>query len=195
MLCESQARETEAYDALVTGAPKKQELARRLLTLFRTFHQPPAPAIASQQNPTGGLSMGPPAPRLVLQPGELDKVNEFLSTLRSGVQAPTQPLTATAQHRSVVLTTPDASDAASPSPWSSFMSSAGVGASSATRRASRGLSFWCPLLEFRRGVYSGGMDALTADCREQVRKVKGWARPPDASTVRTAGERAACGDA
>ena len=132
MLCESQARETEAYDALVTGSPKKQELARRLLTLLRIFHQPPPPGITSHQNATGGLSMGPPAPRLVLQPGELDKVNEFLSTLRSGVQAPTQPLTATAQHRSVVLTTPDASDAASPSPWSSFMSSAGVGTSSAS---------------------------------------------------------------
>ena len=114
---------------------------------------------------------------LVLQPGELQKVRSFLTSLRSR----SSPESSVDSEEVVDVT-------ASSSGWTSLMQQAGVGTRTQEKQLSDGLSFLCPLLESRRGKYSRGPDALAADCKQQIRAVKAWASPPDVDTVRKVNE-------
>ena len=190
------------YGQLIAAPVSKRELAARVLRLLNEKF----PVADS-----GTTSEGRPVTSLTLQPGELELVREFLSARRKS--GPAQEPGDNNTEGATVTTPVDAAsvgaasvgtgsvgprvtfDATGPTvipttqtatgmTWSSLLSSAGVSAQKSVNAPSAGLTFWCPLMEDRRGSYMRGPEALAADCSRQVRLVKSWPRPPHPDTVR-----------
>lgn len=190
----------KAYKDIVAVPVTKRELAARILRLLdSTFPELDLRNLQSgRQQPRQDVGAAPTA-SLVLQPGELELVKSFLESRRKRDRAAVD-VSDSAGASSTSVSPPRVTfDATGPTvipsqvpasstSWSSLLSSAGVSSSLHDNAPSSGLTFWCPLLEHRRGSYTRGPEALAADCSLQVRLVKSWPRPPHPDTVRKAND-------
>ena len=156
----------EAYKDIVAVPVTKRELAARILRLldsaFSESDQSDRQSGQQQSRQDVGAS---PTASLVLQPGELELVKSFLESRRKGDRAALD-VSVSAGASSTTVSPPRVTfDATGPTvipsqvpasstTWSSLLSSAGVSSSLHDKAPSSGLTFWCPLLEHRRGSYT-----------------------------------------
>ena len=175
-LFEQDSDRDENYAKLLEGLPAKTVLATRLLELLNVLFPVGGQQGRTPVNESGGQSRQ----QLVLQPGELSEVRRFVASLRDGSGTVTSrvPDIQVADSPPQVSQRNDVNTAS----WSGLLNAAGV-SSTSSADTSEGISFWCPLLQHRRGRYRRGPEALAADCAKQIKVVRAWPRPPHSDTV------------
>ena len=183
------------FDAFSKAPKTKQVLSDRLLKLLNVlFDKKGEPITTTDLTDDAGQDLSGSGivreSTLNLHEGELDKVKEFLVSLRGETQrltsAPaldtsttsgTPPMNSTLVGKSGTDSATNGMDSAG-SGWGSLFKHAGLKNSAVVAPKSKGISFWCPMLEEQRGSYHRGSHNMSADCRNQIKIVRGWQQHP-----------------